>query len=509
MASSADVDSWKALGGKVDLSADKYVAPTGKQDVKADLAITGHETQQTNVSCIQANVTSLGKTQLGIWKPTWQKSGKRQPRSKIPEPKASSKKAKVQAERPNKPKEAAVKPAGQAKQSRADVDAAKNSREQPKTAAQDTVVGSGRQAAQGVEYKEQAALALPDSRVAVKQEQVANNELAALEHTKTDANGPRRLTDFQLISEHGEKQALESADLDSKPLFITGLVLIATSNAEYLCMKPAPGYKKIFAHLAEQADILYEVCHALHPKHGGEPSAELGEVAAKLSRAKVGKSYASAKEAIIMTGNFLLEQLRRMDTAAGGKATFAFGGTAFVSALTSEVKSLRSHNPNGGISIRERQLEADAEPSQPASAEEKQQQADADYARQLQAKLDAQETRGGNKRAAGKQQVYIKISEAEIADDYPEPTQYEKVDDEMDELVLMDDEMMDLSPEDLPRRVLSDFAVYNSEGFCSSLELLPMWSGVDPDVDLYASGNVLDDDGEWAGGQALNTGMGH
>ena len=82
-----------------------------------------------------------------------------------------------------------------------------------------------------------------------------------------------------------------------------------------------------------------------------------------------------------------------------------------------------------------------------------------------------------------------------------------QVDDEMDELVLMDDEMMDLPPEDLPRRVLSDFAVYNSEGFCSSLELLPMWSGVDPDVDMYASGNVLDDDGEWAGGQALNTGM--
>ena len=30
-----------------------------------------------------------------------------------------------------------------------------------------------------------------------------------------------------------------------------------------------------------------QVCHAVHPKHGGEPSAELGEVAAKLSRAKV------------------------------------------------------------------------------------------------------------------------------------------------------------------------------------------------------------------------------
>ena len=78
--------------------------------------------------------------------------------------------------------------------------------------------------------------------------------------------------------------------------------------------------------------------------------------------------------------------------------------------------------------------------------------------------------------------------------------------DEMDELILADDEMLDLAPEDLPRRVLSDFAVYNAEGFCSSLELLPMWSGVDSDVDLYASGNVLDDDGEWAGGQTLSAG---
>lgn len=29
-----------------------------------------------------------------------------------------------------------------------------------------------------------------------------------------------------------------------------------------------------------------------------------------------------------------------------------------------------------------------------------------------------------------------------------------------------------------------------------------MWSGVDPDIELYASGKVLDDDGEWAGAQS-------
>lgn len=40
----------------------------------------------------------------------------------------------------------------------------------------------------------------------------------------------------------------------------------------------------------------------------------------------------------------------------------------------------------------------------------------------------------------------------------------------------------------------------------SSLELLPMWSGVDPDVELYASGVVVDDDGDFSGGQALNGG---
>ncbi len=131
-------------------------------------------------------------------------SGKRQPRSGSPEPKISSKKAKLQAEKPKTSKEAATKPAGNAKQSRATADAAcsakraeKDSNKESKQAAQDTVVGSGRQAAQGVEYKEQAALALPDSRVAVKQEQVADNELAALEHTKTDAAGPRRWASSQ------------------------------------------------------------------------------------------------------------------------------------------------------------------------------------------------------------------------------------------------------------------------------------------------------------------------
>lgn len=33
-----------------------------------------------------------------------------------------------------------------------------------------------------------------------------------------------------------------------------------------------------------------------------------------------------------------------------------------------------------------------------------------------------------------------------------------------------------------------------------------MWSGVESDVELYASGVVVDDDGDFSGGQALNDG---
>ena len=42
------------------------------------------------------------------------------------------------------------------------------------------------------------------------------------------------------------------------------------------------------------------------------------------------------------------------------------------------------------------------------------------------------------------------------------------------------------------------------QGFMTTLELLPMWAGVDPDVEVFVSGVVKDDDGDWGvGGQGL------
>ena len=69
---------------------------------------------------------------------------------------------------------------------------------------------------------------------------------------------------------------------------------------------------------------------------------------------------------------------------------------------------------------------------------------------------------GGQRRAAGGP-AYIKVHESEIADDYPAPAMYERADEEADELLLCDDDAGDVAPEDLPRRLLSEFAVYNSE----------------------------------------------
>ena len=46
------------------------------------------------------------------------------------------------------------------------------------------------------------------------------------------------------------------------------------------------------------------------------------------------------------------------------------------------------------------------------------------------------------------------------------------------------------------------------QGMMSTLELLPMWRGTEVDTDLYFSGTVKDDDGEWSGGQSIETSAG-
>ncbi|KAK9785341.1 hypothetical protein WJX73_005011, partial [Symbiochloris irregularis] len=285
-------------------------------------------------------------------------------------------------------------------------------------------------------------------------------------------------------------------------------ILLTTEAAEYTCLRPAATYKAVFEPLQQQAAIFAQIIQGLSPQLGGDAKASLDEVAARLARAKVGKAYAGPREALAMNGAFVIGQLELWDGTKGTKLT----ASPFAESLRQEVEAVgawRAQDPGAGITIRDPGSNPPAPAATgPGSAEgDAGMQADLDMARRLQAQLDVQQARGPQgRRGAGQGAPYIKISEEEIADDYPMPAQYSKVEEEMDELLLMEDDAFNLDPDSLPRRLLTDFAIYNSEGFCASLELLPMWSGLEPDVTLFASGRVLDDDGEWAGGQAVNAG---
>ena len=69
---------------------------------------------------------------------------------------------------------------------------------------------------------------------------------------------------------------------------------------------------------------------ALLPAHGGRANASVAEVVARMARAKVGKSYGSAREALLLSAKFVTARLQR-DTARDAAAA------AFISSLTAEV----------------------------------------------------------------------------------------------------------------------------------------------------------------------------
>ncbi|CAL5224063.1 g6688 [Coccomyxa viridis] len=402
--------------------------------------------------------------------------------------------------------------------------------------------GSGRQVAQGKKLYREKGGQLKESkedRILVREVLPAKDEAEAVAQLAAGRGKPLfRLTDFAVVDEHGQHQPLESHGVRLEKLFLSGTlypsdgqiskqqgrlvtrfgplkswkitakadsyqVCVSTSAADYIVSKPKGTYKKMYCYLSEQADLAVE--RILLPCLGGDAQASFDEVVARIARAKVGKTYSGPREALRLTGKFVLSHLLEA-TKAGPDLS----SSPFVIGLHQEMAGITFMGPRSkGITIcdvADRTTEVMHPDAQPDGAME----ADLDFARQLQAKLDAEEARGGasNRHQAGKGAAYIKISESEIANDYPEPAQYEKEEEETDELLLMDEEMLDAPPEDLPRRLLTNFAVYNAEGLYASLELLPMWSGIESDVQLFASGRVLHDDGEWAGGQSLGEGSG-
>ena len=75
-----------------------------------------------------------------------------------------------------------------------------------------------------------------------------------------------------------------------------------------------------------------QVYQALSPAHGGCVDVSVAEVVARMARAKVGKSYGSAREALLLSAKFVTAQLQ----AAGDAAPF-------ISSLTAEVSGAASN----------------------------------------------------------------------------------------------------------------------------------------------------------------------
>ncbi|KAL4528770.1 hypothetical protein Ndes2437A_g03311 [Nannochloris sp. 'desiccata'] len=245
---------------------------------------------------------------------------------------------------------------------------------------------------------------------------------------------------------------------------------------------------------------------------GGNMQASLEEVIARLARTKTVKGFNTPREGLLLNGKFLLAQLSKVEVGGTSKgAASKLSDTAFAKALTEALKDFKyvgTQGANAGIVIaRDPKDKMAAGKQQQASEADAQMEADIEFARQLQAKMDVEVSRGRGRGGPPKGQSaeYIKVSEAEIADDYPAPTPYNKEEEETDELLLYDEELAECDPECLPRRLLTDFSIYNADGLMATLELLPMLAGVDTDVELYASGVVVDDDGDFFWGSNLGS----
>jgi DNA (cytosine-5)-methyltransferase 1 len=98
----------------------------------------------------------------------------------------------------------------------------------------------------------------------------------------------------------------------------------------------------------------------------------------------------------------------------------------------------------------------------------------------------------GRRGTPSQKNMYIKISEAEIANDYPLPAYYKPSSQEMDEYIFDSNDI--ISSDDVPVRILNDWALHNADSRLVPLELIPMKSGAENDIVVFGPGFMRDDD---------------
>ncbi|XP_072988896.1 DNA (cytosine-5)-methyltransferase 1B-like isoform X2 [Typha latifolia] len=367
--------------------------------------------------------------------------------------------------------------------------------------------------------------------VATKKNRLEEEEVVAVELTKLgpeDSPPCRKLIDFILHDADGNPQPFEMSEIND--FFITALIMpmddnlekekergvkcegfgrietwaisgydegspivwISTEVADYECVKPASSYKIFYDHFYEKAHICIEVYRKLARSAGGNPDLSLEELLAGVVRSMSGnKSFSSgstSKDFVISLGEFIYNQLIGLDETSSNNDVPLATLPALIS-LRDECKSRSEYNQlpssvrNGSLKIKE------------GTNQEHIEDEDEKLARLLQEeeewKLMRQQR--GRHAVTSQKNIYIKISEAEIANDYPLPAYYKPSIQEMDEYIFDSDNSMSYS--DLPRRVLNNWALYNSDSRLISLELIPMKPCTEIDVTAFGSGHMREDDG--------------
>ncbi|KAL6894257.1 hypothetical protein ACP4OV_008355 [Aristida adscensionis] len=364
-----------------------------------------------------------------------------------------------------------------------------------------------------------------DSIVTIKENRVEEEEIDAVRLTKTepeDWRPCRKLIDFILHDADGNMQPFEMSEGDG--IFITALVMplnddlekdrekgircvrfgrvedwtisgydegtaviwVSTEIANYKCMKPANSYRSYFDHFSEKARVCVEVYRKIARSVGGNPQLGLEELLASVVRSINSNRKLSgtvSKDFVISIGEFVYNQLIGLDKTSGNNDEILATLPVLV-ALRDESKSrveftkFSAMTSCGTLRIKDGQRKESNE--------------DEKLARLLQEEEEWKMMRQRGKRGTSQKNVYIKISETEIANDYPLPAYYKPCSQEMDEYIFDSD--IGMFSDDIPVRILNNWALYNSDSRLISLELIPMKSGAENDTVIFGSGFMREDD---------------
>ncbi|XP_058090030.1 DNA (cytosine-5)-methyltransferase 1B-like [Magnolia sinica] len=391
------------------------------------------------------------------------------------------------------------------------------------------------------DFKEKSVrLSEKSSVVDTKQDHLVEEEVVALRLTKgvgkEDPRPTRNLVDFILHDIDGVPQPFEMSEVDD--LYVTALVMpleetsgkekdkgircegfgrieswaisgyeegspviwISTDLADYDCIKPANSYKKYFDHFFEKARTCIEVFKKLSKSYGGNPDLGLDELLAGVVRSMSGsKNFpggAPSKDFVISLGNFIYNQLIGLDETSN-KNDQLFTGLPVLVALRDESQKRGEFNKMvPKVSDKSLKIKEGGKSNQSGSSTSiVDEDEDEKMARLLQEEeywKSMKKTRRAPSSASNK--FYIKINEDEIANDYPLPAYYKTSVQEMDEYVFFDNDTS-VYPDELPRSMLHNWSLYNSDSRLISLELLPMKPCAEVDVTIFGSGVMTADDG--------------